>query len=135
MQPEPLVVSHNSSTDANPSSPPTSSQHGNDRLCDDPVFGSLPPGDVGDPRVVDTVDSAIASSSSAGDGSHASSLRGLNGAHVDSLSTSSVYHGSEFGSPPQVMSKPKVYTLRLKPRQNLSDLPNGESRSVQFILI
>lgn len=133
MQPEPLVVSQTSSTDANPANPPTSSQHGNDRRCDEPVFDSLPPGDVGDRHVVDDVDSAIASSHSTGDGSHASLLRRLNSVdRVDSVPTSPAHYGSEFGSPPQGMqsgsadSKSKVYAFRMKPRQSLADLPNGK---------
>lgn len=132
MQPEPLVVSQTSSTDANPASPSTSSQHGNDRRCDEPVFDSLPPGNVGDRRVVDDVDSAIASSQSAGDASHASLLRRLN--RVDSLPTFPAHDGSEFGSPPQAMqsrsadSNAKVYAFRMKPRQSLADLPNGKQR-------
>lgn len=138
MQPEPLVVSQNSPADANPANPSLSSQHGNDRRCDEPVFDNLPPGDVGDRRVVDDVDSAIASSLSAGDGSHASLLlRRLNSVdHVDSAPTSPVSYGSDFGSPPQVMqsgsadSKSKVYALPMKPRQTLAHLPNGKQRHV-----
>lgn len=132
MPSEPTIVSQISSPDARTFQSTSSSQHGNDHRCDEPVFDILPREDVGD---------HVASNdppSSPPAGAHASedSLRRLNGVDNDvaiASSLSSNPGGVENGgslddvfrtSPASHRSK-KVYVFGPKPRQTLADLPNG----------
>uniref|UniRef100_A0A093UT67 F-box/WD repeat-containing protein pof10 n=1 Tax=Talaromyces marneffei PM1 TaxID=1077442 RepID=A0A093UT67_TALMA len=131
MPSEPTVVSQNSSLDVRNSRLTTSSQHGNDHRCDEPVFDILHREDVGDHVTSNDPPSSPPA------GAHASedSLRRLNGVDNDAViasSPSSTPGGGEnggslddvFRSSPASHRSNKVYVLRPKPRQSLAGLPN-----------
>ncbi|OKL59577.1 hypothetical protein UA08_05227 [Talaromyces atroroseus] len=136
MLPEPTAVSQSPFTNASPAASTTSSQHGNDHRCDEPVLDILPREDVGD-RHFNDASSDLPPSAPAGGGVHGRIqeplLRRLSNDAVlasSPLSTHYEPHSDDLeedvpqSSPAQNESKSKVYVLRANPRQSLADLPN-----------
>lgn len=131
MPSEPTIVSQNSSSDVPSSQPTTSSQHGNDHHCDEPVFDILPREDVGDHASDDPPSSPPGGAP--GDEDSLRRLNGFDNSVAIASSPSSIRGGVEtagslddvFPSSPASRRSKKVYVLRPKPRQALADLPNG----------
>jgi hypothetical protein len=139
MLPEPTAVSQTPFTNASPAPSPTSSQHGNDHRCDEPVFDILPREDVEDRHLND------ASSGLPSAGVHGIDeplLRRLSSAADNDAVLASSPSSTRYGfhsdsshedvfqsSPAQYQSK--VYALQANPRQTLSDLPNGTLASMK----